>query len=368
MTVAEYFAGIGLFRMGLESEGWEVIYANDWSSERTQIYRGFFSEGYQVEDIFSVSENDIPPTTLATCSFPCVDLSLAGKGHGINGKHSRAFWGFYDLLKKQGEKAPPIILLENVTGWLYSNQGEDFYITAKSLNRLGYTCDAFLLNARSFVPQSRPRIFLIGFRDSTGCDNSDFLIPRSNRLLPDRLKNLIMRYRDDIHWTHLDIPEPPPYKNYGLSDDIVERIPLDDPRWWPKEKVDKHVTMMSATHLSRVRYMSEGSVESFRTFFRRRRAAGQRAEVRSDDIAGCLRTAAGGSGKQFLVAAGNGLIRMRTLTAREYARLQGVPDEFPIVSKTESQSLNAFGDAVCVPAVSWIAREVLRPLFDRLYL
>ena len=111
--------------------------------------------------------------------------------------------------------------------------------------------------------------------------------------------------------------------------------------------------------------MARQKEESFRTFFRRRRASGQRAEVRHDDIAGCLRTASGGSGKQFLVAAGQGVIRMRTLTARECARLQGVPDDFPIAANTERQSLNAFGDAVCVPLVAWLAKEVLLPLADR---
>ena len=74
----------------------------------------------------------------------------------------------------------------------------------------------------------------------------------------------------------------------------------------------------------------------------------------------------GGSGKQFMVSAGNGAIRMRTLTAREYARLQGVPDNYPIVANSERQSLSAFGDAVCVPAVTWIAEEILIPLAHRL--
>ncbi len=366
MTVAEYFAGIGLFRMGLEMEGWKVVYANDWSNQRAQMYKGFFSERYEVKDIFSVSERDVPPTTLATCSFPCVDLSLAGKVDGINGKHSRAFWGFYDLLEKQGEHAPPIVLLENVNGWLYSNQGEDFYITAKSLNQLGYKCDVFSLNARSFVPQSRPRIFMVAFKSLSECRDSAFFLNRSKLLMPKRLEYLIMRYGDDINWGPLNMPEPPAYRNSGFSDSVVEKIPLDDPRWWPEDKVDKHIAMMSPAHRARVLSMSQCSQTRFRTFFRRRRKDGQRAEVRSDDIAGCLRTAVGGSGKQFLVAAGSDSIRMRTLTVREYARLQGVSDEFPIVANTERQSLNAFGDAVCVPAVSWIARNVLNPLFEEI--
>ena len=363
LTFAEYFAGIGLFRMGLEAAGWRVVYANDWSGERAQIYKGFFgeSEHYELKDIFAVDFENIPSATLATCSFPCIDLSLAGKGKGINGKHSGAFWGFYERLREQGSNAPPLLMLENVPGWLYSNDGRDFHVAAKALNELGYACDVFMLNARSFLPQSRPRLFLIGIRDAIAADSGALLTYRSNRLAPDKLKARISEY-DDVHWTWLRIPEPPPYRTGGFSDEIVETVPSDDARWWPDQKVEKHLSMMSASHLAMVKNMAGKNKERYRTFFRRVRRQGQRAEVRRDDIAGCLRTAVGGSGKQFLVAAGNGTVRMRTLTPREYARLQGVPDELPILANTERQSLNAFGDAVCVPAVSWIATQVLKPL------
>ncbi len=367
LSFVEYFAGIGLFRMGLEAAGWKVVYANDWSAEREQMYKGFFGESYLVRDVFSLEAEAIPQATLATCSFPCIDLSLAGKGKGINGRHSGAFWGFHEILKKQGENAPPIVLLENVTGWLYSNGGSDFCVTAKSLNDLGYSCDVFMLNARSFVPQSRPRLFMIGVRSASVDDDSPHFTSRSKRLLPHRLR-LLMLENEDIQWARLEIPEPPSYLSEGFTDSTVERLPQEDPRWWPEQKVEKHLGMMSSSHLEMVKKLACGSKENFRTFYRRRRAQGQRAEVRSDDIAGCLRTAVGGSGKQFLVAAGNGRIRMRTLTAREYARLQGVPDSFPIVAKTERQSLSAFGDAVCVPVVTWIATHVLSPLIQKLHL
>ena len=365
LTFAEYFAGIGLFRMGLETAGWRTAYANDWDVKRAQIYQGFFRESYHVENVFSVAAEHVPTTTLATCSFPCIDLSLAGKHEGINGKHSGAFWGFHDILSQQGKQAPPIVLLENVMGWLYSNGGEDFYATVKSLNRLGYVCDVFMLDARSFVPQSRPRLFVVGVRSDVELGDPAYLKYRSKRLLPARLRNLIIGSHE-IQWRHFNVPEPPPYKDSGLSEHIIERIPPDDSRWWHKEMVHKHLAMMSPSHLARVKHLARQEAESFRTFFRRRRSEGQRAEVRSDDIAGCLRTAVGGSGKQFLVAAGNDSIRMRTLTAREYARLQGVPDGFPIVSNSERQSLDAFGDAVCVPVVSWIAENVLTPLAHKL--
>lgn len=364
-TVVEYFAGIGLFRMGLENAGWQIVYANDWSYERAQIYDGFFGESYDVKDVFDVGPNEIPQSTLATCSFPCVDLSLAGNLRGLEGRHSSAFWGFYHLLRAQGPDSPPLVLLENVAGWLSANGGQDFYTMASALNDLGYACDAFTLDARAFVPQSRPRVFLIGIREvsfpSVSYPVSSPVYDRSKRILATRLSKLISGSRG-IRWAQLNIPEPPPNKTFGFTEEIAERLEGDDPRWWPKEKVDKHLSMMSPPHLAMVKQLAEQKREEMRTFYRRSRASGQRAEVRNEDIAGCLRTAIGGSGKQFLVAAGNGAIRMRTLTPREYARLQGVPDYLEIKADSERQALNAFGDAVCVPAVTWIANNVLNPL------
>lgn len=368
LTAAEYFAGIGLFRMGLERAGWQVVYANDWSRERAQIYGGFFGAAYPVKDIFAVDAAALPPATLATCSFPCIDLSLAGNRRGLNGKHSSAFWGFYEILRAQGSARPPLVLLENVAGWLSANGGGDFYAVAAALNQIGYACDAFALNARSFLPQSRPRIFMLGVQESpspaVNRPPAAAYHCRSKELFPPRLRRL-MRANQEIRWAALPIPEPPAYREGGFSAEIVEPLPSDDPRWWPPEKVDKHIAMMSPSHRAMVQDLARGDGETNRTFYRRRRAAGQQAEVRSDDIAGCLRTAVGGSGKQFLVAAGPGGLRMRTLTPREYARLQGVPDSFPIVANSERQALNAFGDAVCVPAVAWIAEKVLNPLLGK---
>ena len=359
MTAVEYFAGVGLFRMGLERAGWNVEFANDWDGERAPIYEGFFGDKYEIRNIFSVSHEQVPRATLATCSFPCIDLSLAGKRAGIHGRHSGAFWGFYELLRNQGSTSPAIVLLENVPGWLYSNGGDDFYATAAALNELGYACDVFVVNARSFVPQSRSRVFMVGVKGTI--PSMAFAHPRSKRLMPQKLKELIDA-NSAIDWMRLDVPEPPPFRNEGFSSEIVEVLPSDSTLWWAEEKVEKHLRMMSPAHFELVKYLTNRDEISYRTFFRRRRAEGQRAEVRSDDIAGCLRTAVGGSGKQFMVAVGKGSTRMRTLTTREYARLQGVPDKYPIVANSERQSLSAFGDAVCVPVIAWIAKEVMTPL------
>lgn len=362
-TVAEYFAGIGLVRMGLERAGWQVVFANDFSEKKYEMYAGFFpdaSQHYIIDDIFNLTYQDMLSSTLATCSFPCIDLSLAGNMNGLDGNHSSAFWGFTRILQQQGILSPPLILLENVPGWLYSNKGKDFRVTVQSLNKLGYACDVFTLDARHFTPQSRLRVFLIG-QKTQAYANVNPILERPKVLASDQLKKRVFANRD-LRWLPLEIPHPPPLKTAGLAE-IVEEMDDDDSRWWSEYETNRHIAMMAPSHYQRVMEMKQGSEFSYRTFFRRRRKGQQRAEVRHDDIAGCLRTAVGGSGKQFLIKAGRGIIKMRTMTPREYARLQGVPDEYPINAQGV-QALTGFGDAVCVPAITWIAQNVLNPLVE----
>lgn len=362
-TVAEYFAGIGLVRLGLQTAGWRVVFANDISPKKYAMYRAAFPDAddhFVLNNIFDLDVGQIPSTVLATCSFPCVDLSLAGKQQGLmNGKHSSAFWGFIDILKSQGRDAPDTVLLENVYGWLSSNRGDDFRLTIQSLNHLGYACDVFTLDALRFVPQSRPRIFVIGTRQRRlGLGVNGFMW-RSAALMSSRLRAAIYANRD-LDWIWFPLPEPPPYLTQGLKD-IVEQLDETDPRWWSNAEVQRHINMMAASHRAKLERLASGMWISYRTMYRRMREGKQRAEMRDDDISGCLRTASGGSARQMLIAAGSGRIRMRHMTSREYARLQGVPDHYPI-QVPETEALTGFGDAVCVPLIAWIAQNVLSQL------
>lgn len=353
--------------MGLQPFGWQVVFANDISLKKFEMYEDFFpgaKDHYKIDDIFELDPTQIPATTLATCSFPCIDLSLAGNMNGIiNGNHSSAFWGFIKVLTAQGQAAPPLVMVENVPGWLHSNDGKDFRVTVQALNELGYSCDVFVLNALRFTPQSRLRVFLIGSKFVNSPSTPDLILKRSNALLPQQLRKSIEANKD-LHWFYNDLPEPPPLNTSGLST-IVERLDVSDKRWWSQVEVDRHLAMMKADHRARVESLKAAQETSYRTFFRRRREGLQRAEVRDDDLSGCLRTAVGGSGKQFLLEMGAGALKMRAMTPREYARLQGVPDVY-IISIDGVQALTGFGDAVCAPAISWIAQNVLNPLAERL--
>lgn len=117
---------------------------------------------FHLGDIHNLSADEVPTCALFTASFPCNDLSVAGARGGLNGKQSSAFWGFVRLLDEMGSRRPPIVLLENVPGFLTSHAGQDFQSALQALNKLGYVCDTFMLDASSFVQQSRMRPFRPG--------------------------------------------------------------------------------------------------------------------------------------------------------------------------------------------------------------
>lgn len=361
LTCAEYFAGIGLVRLGLEQAGWDIIFSNDWEYNKFKMYSAHFqdaSQHYRVQDIFSVSSSDIPNTLLATASFPCIDLSLAGKLKGISGQHSSAFWGFTRILEFQVSK-PKLIMLENVAGWLTSNRGQDFRATVQELNRLGYVCDVFAIDAAYFVPQSRSRIFVIGVQ-SSNCNQDIFILAQRSFSLKTKALEKAVIDNLDLGWNFLDIPSPPNKIKADLSH-VLENILDQDDRWWLDSEVIRHLNMMSPVNIAYLNRLQDLSTYAYCTMYRRVREGRQRAELRKDGLAGCLRTATGGSSRQMLVRAGKGRIRMRLMTPREYARLQGVPDNYPIPLQI-NQALTGFGDAVCVPVITWIAKNILNPL------
>ena len=155
----------------------------------------------------------------------------------------------------------------------------------------------------------------------------------------------------DLPLVELTMPEPPTKTKRSLAS-VLDDISDDDPIWWPQQRVAETVIGMSGIHRKRVQGLTDGEQHGVATMFRRVRNGRTVGEVRSDHIAGCLRTPQGGSSVQFLVDCRRGGTRIRPLTGREYARLQGA-SEFPInVGRRQAQL--GFGDAVCVPAVEWL--------------
>lgn len=363
MRFAEFFAGIGLVRMGLEQSGWKCEFANDIDPKKLAMYQAQFPDceaHFILDDIRNLNARLLPEVDLATASFPCTDLSLAGSRAGLAGKHSSALWPFLEVLHKIEQMRPRIVLLENVPGFLTSNAGADFKSALNALNRLGYSVDAVILDAAHFVPQSRPRLFVIGVYEP------QVTLVRESRRTPMffesqvRPRALAQFIHDNpqIQWKLRELPDLP-RRTYNLNK-IIEALPADSPDWWSQERSEYLLSQMSPRHTQVAQEMIASETETCGTVFRRVRNGKSMAELRVDGIAGCLRTPKGGSGRQILFVAGKGKYRVRLLTARECARLMGADDY--AISVPLNQALFGFGDAVCVPVIDWLARNYLNQL------
>jgi DNA (cytosine-5)-methyltransferase 1 len=361
-SVAEFFAGMGLMRLGLESDGWNTRFANDIDKRKRDIYESHFgAEGIlRLEDVHRLDPNDVPTTTLATASFPCTDLSLAGSRQGLDGKQSSAFWGFIKVLKGMRDRRPPLVLLENVDGFLTSDGGNDFCQALAALNNLGYEVDAFQINASHFVPQSRPRLFVVGVQGG----ESEGYFEDASIIEPDHLRDsrltAFIRAHTMIHWRIRPAP-PLPTCDQPLSA-VLDDPTQDDPIWWSRERASYLLSQMADSHREIADRMIHADGWSYGSVFRRIRHGKSTAELRTDGIAGCLRTPKGGSARQILFKAGFGEYHVRLLTGRECARLMGA-DDFTL-NVSESQALFALGDAVCAPVVTWISKYILRPILN----
>lgn len=355
LRAAEFFAGIGLVRAALEENGVGVVFANDIEPTKHRLYAANFGEAdFAVGDIRSIVGDDLPDIDLATASFPCTDLSLAGNRAGLAGEESSMFWEFARVLDELRCRRPPVVMLENVPSFATSHGGEDMRGAIEHLNELGYACDLLVLDARLFVPQSRPRLFIVGSQEPL--KHASDWTPSAIR--PEWIGRFIARHPElATHAVTLSDPEP---AAASLAS-VVERLHRDDARWWDAERVASFVATLSEIQEERLRRMREGDRLSWATAYRRTRRGRAVWEIRADDISGCLRTARGGSSRQALVEAGRGNLRVRWMTPREYARLQGA-GEFQLDDVSDNQALFGFGDAVCVPVVSWLVANYIRPL------
>jgi len=365
-TIAEFFAGIGLMRIGLENAGWCIAFANDIDEDKWQMYKDHFGETgeFILRDIHKLQSSEVPTVALATASFPCNDLSLAGARHGLAGAQSSAFWGFIDILKamKRERRLPPIVLLENVPGFLSSHDGRDFEDALLALNNLGYAVDTFIIDAARFVPQSRQRLFVIGLktREADALNETPGFYESDTR--PPALASFILLH-PDINWRIRKLPQLP--RCSERLDAILEDLPLNHQMWWNRQRCEYMLNQMSPKHTAQAQAMIRGDTIRYSTVFRRVRNGKSMAELRTDGIAGCLRTPRGGSGRQILLAAGKGRFAVRLLTSRECARLMGA-DDF-VLKVPLNQALFGFGDAVCVPVMEWIARNYLNPIWSENY-
>lgn len=341
--------------------GWRPLFANDINPSKAQSYGDAWGgQDFQLGDISAVTIADLPGhADLAWASFPCQDLSLAGGRKGLAGGRSGMFWAFWRLmegLKLEG-RAPRLIAIENVAGLLTSNQGADFAALADAIAGAGYCFSAFVIDAAQFVPQSRPRLFIVAFHDEvSSVETPSFHPPGLARTVAS------MNPSGQAAWRGITLPMPV-RRNAQLAD-VLE----DDPvgvRWHSVKETARLIDLMAPLHRAKVKALQDSGGLHAGTVFRRMRRntegkSVQRAETRFDGLAGCLRTPAGGSSRQVLLLVENGQCRSRLLSPREALRLMGLPDDYP-APKSLNAALKLAGDGVAAPVVRYLAENVFEP-------
>jgi DNA (cytosine-5)-methyltransferase 1 len=374
-TFYEFFAGGGMARAGL-GEGWQCLFANDFDPKKAASYRANWEKTdvdprvMQVGDIHGIKTADLPGhADLAWASFPCQDLSLAGNGKGLNGERSGAFWGFWEAIHglKQEKRAPQALVLENVVGALTSNKGKDFTELCRALKLLGYRYGAMVIDAALFLPQSRPRLFIVALKKGSSLPGNlsgptpqpDWTSVALNRVwqtLPPDLKA-------DWIWWRLSAPDGPVKR---LAE-IIEEIPISV-EWNTLPETKRLISMMSQTNLAKLKSAKAAGKRVIGTIYKRTREENgerlQRAELRFDNIAGCLRTPGGGSSRQIIIEVEGEKVRTRLLSTREAARLMGLDDAYLLPAKY-NEAYHLMGDGLAVPVVRHLATNLLAGLLHQ---
>ena len=362
----DFFAGSGLATQAL-SQSFDVLWGNDNCKKKADVYLANHSSRqvdvkdqntnkelhhgdkvFALGDVANVEGFDFPEVTLSWASFPCQDLSLAGNLSGINGSRSGLVWHWLRIMDEMPEY-PPLLVAENVTGLVSANGGKHYKTLHNALRERGYKAGAVILDAFNWLPQSRPRVFVIAVRKEidTECLEGASSWVQNSALIK------ASQGLEDFVWWRLPVPKE---RTQYLSDLIDFDVPVDN-----AEASERSLMLIPDSHRRKLeRFINELKVVPG---YKRTRQH-QVLELRFDGAAGCLRTPQGGSSRQWLVLKKNDEFASRLLTAREAARLMGAPDSYQLPG-SYNDGYKAMGDAVAVPVVRYLTENLLLPLAHR---
>lgn len=360
----DFFAGSGLVRLGLAPE-FQTLWANDNCAKKQAVYAANNpSDEFHPDFIQDVHGKDLPASDLAWASFPCQDLSLAGDLNGIRvGTRSGLFWEWIRVIRELDDcgRRPPILVAENVVGFIVADRGRHFRQAYEALRDLGYRVGAVVIDAQHFVPQSRPRAFVIAVSEDIPLAGLCQDMPSEPFHSRGLVRTSLML--NDPEWIWWSLAEPSgKIASFG---DLCERdAPCDPP------SVTRDIcAMLSPLNRRKLRAVMAARGFFAGTAYKRTRPDKdgnkvQRLEIRFDGIAGCLRTPNGGSSRQTVILVDHGRVRSRLMTVRECARLMGAPDTYELPG-SYNDGYRAMGDAVALPVTRWLTRHLLAPLANR---
>jgi|SRR3989344_1858419 len=318
-TFIDLFAGIGGFRIALESFGGKCVFSSDWDKISQLVYEVNFGEK-PIGDIVKIKEKDIPEHTILCAGFPCQAFSISGKRLGFDDTRGTLF---FDVARIAKYHKPSVLFLENVKNFEKHDNGRTLEVVYKTLRDIGYDVFHKVLNASHYgVPQSRKRIFIIGFRKDLGVENFNFPIPSYQAV---KLK---------------DVLEPASKtKDYVIKRDDIKLKS-------EKEKnINSDLFGTNVLHPVRVGTINNG---------------GQGERIYSiEGHAITLSAYGGGAASKTGAYLVDGVVRK--LTPRECARLMGFPDSYKI-PVTNNQAYKLFGNSVVIPVLKSIFNEIYKKI------
>ena len=365
-TFAEFFAGAGFARLGLGS-AWQCVFANEICPMKVADYRANFGDDHLVEgDIRHVTAAEVTVAIMWWLSFPCQDHSTAGRRKGFDeGERGKLVFAAMHLLHACLElgTAPKLIVLENVAGLLSAANGRDFTDVATALASAGYVFGALEMDARQFVPQSRPRVFILALRSSTvippglaGRKPGPWHGPAIRRAAS-RLPEATMR-----NWRWWQMPMP---AAMGTTlGDIVDQRGGSDQRWHSQTTVDRLLLAAGPADAARLAAARASGSPFAGTVMMRPTSGpggkGRKFSFRDDGLAGCVMGKDSLHHQQLCIVEGQ-QTHIRPFSRPELARLMGLPPGYALPA-VKTQMYRTVGDGVVVPVVRWLAENLLEPL------
>lgn len=311
-TFIDLFAGLGGFRIALESLGAKCVYSNEYDSYAQEIYAENFGDTPE-GDITKVDEKTIPNHDILCAGFPCQAFSISGKQRGFEDSRGTLF---FDVARIVKAKKPKVVFMENVKNFATHDQGRTLNVVKTTMEELGYTFYQKVLNAVDYgVPQKRERIYMVCFRNDLQID--DFKYPRPFELT---------RHVEDFL---LD------------DEDIVKNLYVDRPDTYYNGIEDNQYSNKSI----RLGIVNKG---------------GQGERIYSTKGIAITLSAYGGG---IFAKTGGYLIngKARKLHPRECARIMGYPDSYKIC-KSVNQSYKQFGNSVVIDVLQLIAVQIGKTL------
>ncbi|MGM9550912.1 MAG: DNA cytosine methyltransferase [Clostridia bacterium] len=314
MTFIDLFAGLGGFRLALESLGAKCVYSNEWNIPVQEVYYDNFGD-IPEGDITKVDEKTIPNHDILCAGFPCQAFSISGKQRGFEDSRGTLF---FDVARIVKEKKPKIVFMENVKNFATHDGGKTLEVVKATMEELGYVFKQKVLNSVDYgVPQKRERIYMVCFRKDVKINNFSF--PKAIKLTK-HVEDFLLE--DTSLTEHLFVDRPDTYYS-GIEDNVYS------------EKSIRLGTVNKGGQGERI-YSTKGIAITFSAY------------------GGGVFAKTGG----YLVDG-----RPRRLHPRECARLMGYPDTYKI-SKKVNQAYQQFGNSVVVDVLQYIGIEVGKALKD----